>query len=295
MPSADALVSICLPVYNGAERLEGAVRSALSQDHERIELVISDNASSDGTEELCRELARSDPRVLYLRQPYNVGLLNNFRAAARTATGEYFRWLGDDDRLERNCVSRALEPFLDDERLVLVTTQVAYLGPSGVAKSQPYRGHGLDSGDPLERFAEMLRLLNESHLEIDPLYGLMRRRTVVAMERRNMLHEDEVFAARLALAGPWAHVPEVLAQRCWKADRKTSLARRLGVPAWQAHASNTLQCAELFRWVARSELAAEQKVRARALVMRMYLMRQRRTVGHRGAKLARLAFGPTSR
>ncbi|WP_049559278.1 glycosyltransferase family 2 protein [Nonomuraea sp. SBT364] len=291
MPSSE-LVSIALPVRNGADRLEGVVRSVLAQDHPDVELVISDNASTDRTEELCRDLAAGDPRVVYHRHPENVGLLNNFIHAARISRGAFVRWIGDDDRLDPACVSRGLAEFAKDERTILVTTQVAYTGPDGVVRTAAYDGTALASGDPVERFTEMLRLLNESHLIIDPLYGMLRREPATGIPRRNMLREDEVFAAKLALAGPWAHVNEVLAHRNWRQERISGVARRLDVPAWQSRLANTLQCRELLAWVrgpACAGLTAGQRRRARAAVLKMYVRRQRRTVAHRSRKLLAMA------
>jgi hypothetical protein len=288
---SDVLVSIGLPVRNGADRLEEVVWSVLAQDHERIELVISDNASTDATEQVCRELARADRRIRYHRHPENVGLLNNFRHAMQVANGVFFRWIGDDDWLAPDCVSRGLEVFAADDRLILVTTQVAYTGADGTTRTAPYHGTRLGSDDPVERFVEMLRLLNESYLLIDPLYGLMRREPVAAIPRRNMLHEDEVFAAKLALAGPWGHVPEVLAQRHWRSETPGTLAQRLGVPSWQTRVMNLLQCREMLRWLDQAGLTPPQRRAARAAVGHMYLRRQRRTATHRSRKLVRLAAG----
>ncbi|MEV0623169.1 glycosyltransferase family 2 protein [Nonomuraea sp. NPDC050404] len=279
------LVSIALPVRNGAGRLEPVVRSVLAQDHEHLELVISDNASTDATEELCRDLAAGDRRIVYHRHPRNVGLLNNFMHAARISHGAFVRWIGDDDRLEPACLSRALAAFAADERLILVTTQVAYTGPDGVTRTAAYDGTGLGSDQAMVRFREWLRLLNESPLLMDPLYGLLRRAPATEIPRRNMLREDETFAAKLALAGPWGHVPEVLAHRNTRVERIANVARRLDVPTWQSHLSNTLQLRELLRWVGDAELAPVQRRRARAALVRMYARRQRRTVAHRGRKL----------
>ncbi|WP_460366875.1 glycosyltransferase family 2 protein, partial [Actinocorallia lasiicapitis] len=228
------LVSVCLPTRNGIGRIEGAVASVLAQDHPRLELVISDNASTDGTEEYGRALAAADPRVTYLRRPRNVGLLGNFVGAARASAGEFCRWISDDDRLEPHAVSRALAEFTADPRLVLVTSATLYTGADGAPATLPYTGSGLGDDDPLVRFAELLRLLNQSHLMMDPLYGLFRRATATGLDRRNMLREDEVFAARLALAGPWAHVPDVLGHRSWRAEPPGRVAARLGVPRWTA-------------------------------------------------------------
>jgi glycosyltransferase involved in cell wall biosynthesis len=284
------LVSVGLPTYNGVERIEPVVRSVLGQDHADLELVISDNASTDGTEELCRSLAAEDSRIVYHRNPVNVGLLNNFVGALRLGRGEFFRWVGDDDWLAPDCVSRGLDVFAEDPRLILVTSQVDYTGPDGVTATQPYTGTALRSDDPVVRLTEMLRLLNESHLIIDPLYGMVRRDAVVGIDRRNMLREDEVFATKLALAGPWGHVPEVLAKRNWKHEVPSTLARRLGVPAWQAHFATTLQCREMVAWVRTCDgLSEDQRRRATLEIGRMYAKRQRIVATRRARKLARLA------
>jgi glycosyltransferase involved in cell wall biosynthesis len=284
------LVSVGLPVYNGVSRIEAVARSVLAQDHADLELVISDNASTDGTEELCRSLAAEDPRVVYHRNPVNMGLLNNFVGALRLARGEYFRWVGDDDWLAPNCVSRGLDAFADDPRLILVTSQVDYTGPDGVTSTMPYTGMAFRSQDPIVRLTEMLRLLNASHLIIDPLYGMVRREPVVRIERRNMLREDEVYATKLALAGPWGHVPEVLAKRNWKHETPAILARRLNVPSWQAHFATTLQCREMVRWVQSSaSLSEDQRRRAVLEIGKMYARRQQIVATRRARKLVRIA------
>jgi glycosyltransferase involved in cell wall biosynthesis len=284
-----SLVSIGLPVRNGAERIERVVKSVLEQDHERLQLVISDNASTDGTEELCRDLVKADSRITYHRHPENVGLFNNFVGTMRLAEGEFFRWVSDDDWLEPACVSRSLQVFGKDDRLILVTAQISYTGDDGVTQTVAYDGTRLRSDDPVERFTEMLRMLNESHLLIDPLYGLFRRAPAAAIPRRNMLREDEVFATKLALAGPWGHVPEVLAHRNWKHESPTVLAHRLDVPDWQARFATTLQCREMLRWLRDAQsvpaLTDEQRRRARAAVLGMWLRRQQRVATRRSRKL----------
>jgi glycosyltransferase involved in cell wall biosynthesis len=289
MPSSNPLVSVGLPVRNGVDRVEEVVERVLSQDHQNLELVISDNASSDETEKVCRRLASADPRIVYHRQAENVGLLNNFIATMRMATGEYFRWVGDDDYLAPNSLSRCLAAFARDDRLILVTAQVAFVGEDGTVRTAAYDGTALASDDPVERFAEMLRLLNESYLVLDPIGALMRRKAIVPIPRRNMLREDQIFAAQMALAGPWGHVPDVLTRRVWRDERRPGLARRLGVPVWQAHFATLLQCKELLRHVATADLDGQQKRRARAAVARLYVGRHRNTLARRGRRVVRLA------
>jgi glycosyltransferase involved in cell wall biosynthesis len=289
MVNADTLVSIGLPVRNAADRVGDVVRSVLAQDHPQLELVISDNGSTDDTEDVCRELAGSDSRIAYHRQPQNIGLLNNFRYVIDVAKGDYFRWIGDDDRLEPSFVSRCLRVFADDPRLILVTTGISYTTEDGQVQTASYHGNGMTSDDPLERFLEILHLLNTSHLTIDPLYGMMRREIVAAIPRRNMLHEDEVFATKLALAGPWGHIPDVLAERVWKDDTVAGLGRRLEVPVWQWRIRNALQARETARWLRHVDLTDEQRRRARTAVYTMYLTRQWKVLQRRGRKLVRMA------
>lgn len=285
MKSSDAWVSVGLPVRNGAKSIDNVIRSVLAQDHERLELVICDNASTDATEDICREYAANDSRVAYIRHSTNIGLLSNFVSAIQYASGEYFRWIGDDDWLDPSYVSKALAVFDRDDRLVLVTTQVRYSRPDG--SNVVEEGHipeGLASADPGARFAQMLRLLNSSPFLVDPLYSLARRRVVAAIPRRNMLREDQVFATKLALAGPWGHVPETLAVRNTRLETRASVARLLDAPAWHAHAANTVQCLEMLRWLSRDDLAGLQRRRARSAVARMYVDRQVAVWKHRASR-----------
>jgi glycosyltransferase involved in cell wall biosynthesis len=289
------LVSIGLPVRNGETRLKAVIESVLSQDHPDLELVISDNASTDATEELCRELARSDSRIRYHRQRTNMGLLNNFIAAIQLGRGEFFRWIGDSDALEPHYVSRCLDSFAEDPRRILVTTRIAYVDPTGT-KTGEYRGTNLSSPDPVVRFREILRLLNQSYLTIDPLYGLMRREPVAALPRVNMYCEDQVLATRLALAGPWGHVPEVLARRM-RDDREpgAQVARKLGVPRWQVRTATALLCRDVLRYLQTSDLDTVQRRQARAALARFYAIRHQRIAARRVRRIVSYAAPPGRR
>lgn len=293
MRARDTLVSIGLPVWNGAQTLRGVIESVLAQYHDRLELVICDNASTDGTEDLCREIARKDNRVAYHRQPRNVGLLNNFIYAMRVANGTFFRWIGDTDRLAPNYISRCLEVITEDSRLILVTTQIRYILPDGTTRTYPYAGTVMRSADPVDRFCAFLRTMPDGFV-LDPMYALMRRDVVAAIPRRNMIVEDEVFATKLAMAGPWGHVPEVLADRHYQAEGLAAAARKLGVPAWEAHFSTTLQCLEMLRLIRDTTLSPSQRRRARAEVARLYVGRHYARLTHRGRKLFRLLLHATA-
>jgi hypothetical protein len=91
------LVSVGLPVHDGARYVTGAIESVLGQTHRNLELVISDNASSDATSRICAAYAGRDPRIVYERQASDRGMLWNFRHVLDRARGRYFTWLAHDD------------------------------------------------------------------------------------------------------------------------------------------------------------------------------------------------------
>lgn len=292
MPANDSLVSIGLPVYNGAQSLERAVESVLAQDYGNIELMISDNASGDATEQICRHYAQCDQRVRYHRQPENIGQIGNFVHVLDLARGAYFKWLGDDDWLMPTYVSRCVQVLAEDERLILVTTQQGHVDHNGQTETASYTDQRLRSDRPVERFVEMLRLLNESYLLIDPLYSMMRRSQVAAMPRFSMLYEDEVYAARLALAGPFGHLPEVLSYRSFKPfGRLSQSALRYEVPPWHARAATVLQSRELLRCLAEADLDPGERREAQTAVAGMYFRRHAKTAVRRSRKLLALAMG----
>src|SRR5512145_868606 len=112
-------VSIGLPVYQGARFIRNALESILAQTHEDFELIISDNASTDGTEAIVRAYAERDRRVKYHRNARNVGAAQNFNRVFSLASGEYFQWVAHDDVLAPACIARCVE-VLDRERDVVL-------------------------------------------------------------------------------------------------------------------------------------------------------------------------------
>jgi len=91
------LVSIGMPVFNGEQVIEAALDSILEQSFTDFELIISDNASVDGTERICREYEALDKRIRYLRQPTNIGSMANFKFVLDESRSEYFMWAACDD------------------------------------------------------------------------------------------------------------------------------------------------------------------------------------------------------
>ncbi len=112
-------VSIGLPVYNGGQFVSKAIEAVLGQTFSDLELIISDNASTDSTEEICLAYASRDKRIRYYRNAANVGVNPNYRRVFSLATSEYFKWVTHDDLQTLDFLEKTV-PILDRDPGVVV-------------------------------------------------------------------------------------------------------------------------------------------------------------------------------
>lgn len=196
------LVSIGVPTFNRAEQLQRAVAGCLAQTYENIEVVISDNASTDDTRAVC-DAWRSDPRITVIRQERNIGREPNFEAVLHAATGEFFMWLSDDDWMEPDYVKICATVLASDPACVSVGGIIEYVGPVTSTYDEPCPGLAAD--DPVERVVAYLRAvgLNGQH------YGVMRRDVVLRAYYPATLAGDWMFVAQMAAAGKLIAMPFV--------------------------------------------------------------------------------------
>lgn len=157
---AAARVSVGMPVYNGGQYLRSALESALSQSFRDIELIISDNASTDNTESICREYAAKDARIKYVRQSVNIGPYANFKFVLDEAKGEYFIWAACDDVRSNNFIEVNLNFLKEHPDYVASTSPNGFEGIE-LAK-QTWVNFKLD-GDRFERITEFFKYSWVSH------------------------------------------------------------------------------------------------------------------------------------
>lgn len=206
----DPLVSIGLPVYNGERFLAAAIDSLLGQSYRNLELVISDNASTDGTPEICRRYAGLDDRVRYSRLPENIGGVPNANRVFTLATGTYFMWAADDDVWLPTYVEGCVRVLESDPSVVLVCSEMAIIDEAGAIQRRMNIPHTADSARPSERMREFTATTAMS----DAVYGVARAATV----RQTPLYElhpghDKIYLAELALRGRFVRIPECLYMR----------------------------------------------------------------------------------
>lgn len=104
--SEKPVVTVGIPVFNGDKFLHKRLDSILSQSFKNFQIIISDNASQDKTQEICEEYARKDSRILYTRQESNMGALKNFQFVLDNAESEFFVWAAVDDIWDENFLSK---------------------------------------------------------------------------------------------------------------------------------------------------------------------------------------------
>jgi glycosyltransferase involved in cell wall biosynthesis len=122
-----AKVSIGVPVYNGAVHIRRALDSLLAQSFRDFELIISDNASTDDTREICQEYERKDSRVRYVRQKRNLGPIRNFDFLLNQSKGEYFMWAAHDDVWDSRFLETMVHEFAkSDDSVVAVGCEAQY-------------------------------------------------------------------------------------------------------------------------------------------------------------------------
>jgi glycosyltransferase involved in cell wall biosynthesis len=198
-------VSIGMPVYNGEATLRRALDSLLAQTFVDFELVISDNASTDGTPEICRDYAIRDPRVRYVRQPKNLGSVPNFAFVLSQARAPFFMWAAADDQWDPRFINANLEMLHGRPDVIASVSRVTFLGSD--AHAPEIAGTSPLLGTPAENLESYLR---------DPagnsrFYSLFRTEVL-----RKCCHGEPFWAADWAVVactlayGKYAEVPESL-------------------------------------------------------------------------------------
>ena len=252
-------LSMGLPVYNGQRYLAQAVESLLSQTYGDFELVLCDNASTDETASIARDLARRDTRVRYYRNERNLGAAPNFNRALLLCAGRgrYFKWTAHDDLYAPTYLERCVAVLEQDPSTVLCHSRTVIIDEDGRELSPPRRSElsngrngaprglcwedvyevprRLDSPRPYERFGQVL-LATRRCFEV---FGVVRAEAMAKTRGHESYYgADKVLLAALALMGRVVEVPEALFFRRHHGDTSGSLQTAREREAWVAAAAS---------------------------------------------------------
>jgi glycosyltransferase involved in cell wall biosynthesis len=223
-------LTVGLPVYNGERYVAESIEALLGQSYQDFELIISDNASTDGTPAICERYARQDSRIRYYRQPRNIGLAPNHNFCVQQARGELFKWAAGDDLYHRDLLLRCVEALDERPEVVLVHAYTAMIDGDGKMFQANDYALGTSAPHAPERFRS---LLNDSGGDDDG--GVIRRAVLLRTAMKDSYHHaDRTIIAELALHGPFYHVPE------WMYFRRDHPGR-----AERAHPSVRARCANM--------------------------------------------------
>ncbi|MFU8832791.1 MAG: glycosyltransferase family 2 protein [Wenzhouxiangella sp.] len=269
------LVSIGIPVYNGERFLRQALDSLVDQTYSDFELIISDNASTDGTPEICREYAGRDPRIRYIRQPINIGVARNWNALVHEARGVYFKWAPASDYCAPQMLERCIEAMIADPGVVLCYGKTLLVDEDGEPKELYEYDTSVSEPLPSERFAHVCRRLWLNNI----MCGVHRRDVL----RRTRLHRiypssDKVLMAELALYGRFKLIDEVLLFRRQGPETSTIMGtplelQRVFEPTAKAPMKFLVARRRLhdFVSISRAPIPTLEKLRAYGVALRMII------------------------
>jgi glycosyltransferase involved in cell wall biosynthesis len=290
---SETRVGVGMPVYNAERYLREAIDSFLGQTYPNFELTITDNASTDATEAICREYAARDARVRYHRSERNLGAIRNFRRAFALADGEYFAWAAHDDLRAPTFLEACVGQLDARPDAVLCCTGIRIIDAEGreIPESVwPPTTRPVD-GTLRDRVLALAR----ARYWYD-FYGLIRRS---ALERTRLPIAvwgfDVVVLLELLLQGEIAYVPsELFWYRVFPEKQQSDVAHGLAAPGEEdVYTSWSELSVELLAAIGRAPLPIrERAVFAREMLVNFSLRNElvSRGIGHDGLASARRAL-----
>lgn len=253
-------VSIGIPVRNGGRFIADAIEAALAQSVTDIEVVISDNGSSDDTERICRAFAARDPRVRYDRSEDNLGAARNFDRVLQLSRGEYFAWLPADDLIAPAFVERTLALLERTPGAVGACTLGAFVDGRGrhLHHSAEFLPAGGWPADPRMRVSTFLDwAYRDGRAAMVTVLGLWHAETLRSVRPLGSYYgSDWVLCAELATRGSIELVSEPLATYRRHEESSSSTAGALASRVQQRHFNPHSQGA-LATWWNRRQRHAE--------------------------------------
>jgi glycosyltransferase involved in cell wall biosynthesis len=216
-------VSIGLAVRNGEKYLCQALDTLIAQNYIDFELLVSDNASTDRTQEICQQYSAKDHRIRYLRNKDDIGAIENFNLVFNRSRGRYFMWAGHDDYRSPEYIRTCVEALTASDKIVLAGTYCDCIDDQGnlVLLDKSMSTVGMDAPHRFMRYKQSLHDYNKHRGGI--FYGLYRTDTLhYAMPLQKVITTDQDMMLRLCFLGEFVTVPERLLTRRMRGPSNSS-------------------------------------------------------------------------
>lgn len=252
------LVSIGMPVYNGEKYIRQALDSLLAQDFKDFELIISDNASTDCTAEICQEYLVRDQRIKYHRNNINLGLWENFNKVLTLARGLYFMWAACDDIWELSYISKLIKIIESNKSIVLASTDFDNIDENGKRIRIYPKILKLSSSETIFKRLFQFIMFEESDGKANLMYGIMRLNTLKEIGGFNKtlgeFASDDLFLFSMLFKGNFYIIDKLLFHKriCFMGSEHISI--RENISKWHVYFLG------YHRIIATSELHSFQKI-----------------------------------
>jgi len=237
-------VSIGLPVFNGEKYLRQALDSILAQTYQDFELIISDNASTDRTQQICNDYINKDDRIRYYRNRQNLGAPRNFNRVFELSSSEYFKWAAYDDLIAPDYIQKCVRVLDNDPSIVLCHSKTNRINEQGklIGNYDNRTLRRVSSWKPHERFGDLISIHNPCW----SIFGVMRANSL----RKTPLHgsyigADRNLLAEIGLLGRIYEIPEYL---LFRRDHDQAYTQRF---CEQGFAINIAEYSEQLAWWAK--------------------------------------------
>lgn len=222
-------VSIGVPVYNGQKYIRFTLDSLVAQTYRDIEIIVTDNCSTDETPRIVAEYAAKDPRVIYHRNETNIGPARNYRVSIDLAKGEFFRWNPADDVCAPEFVEECVKVLDADKSVVLAYPRTKVIDTKGDVVDDYGYEIDFDHAKPSVRLWRMMTVNHKMH-GAHEMYGLMRTAELKKTPgMRTHVRGDSVLLARLALLGRFRRIEQPLFFNRDHSDRSSKYLTRTAV------------------------------------------------------------------
>lgn len=201
-PTKQPLVTIGMPLFNEEQFLQSALLSMLEQNYENIEIIISDNCSTDKTVEICKNFTQQYSHLSIYQTDRNIGSLANFIRVLEMAQGQYFLWAAGHDLWSKNYISECVNALEAHDNATIAFGTPSWINANGLPFNRQPSWFDTRSMSSVERFYTVF------WGSMNPILGVIRRESLLKTPIINTVGSDLIMLSNLALLGEFIHVPE---------------------------------------------------------------------------------------